>query len=175
MNKHIKLFLIGSGIVFAIGAVLVLGIAIGSGTNSENQQSDSSSYEDTSAEGTDSAESSTSSDTETDSNQTTETDEPVPNWQKVASIEGSADKKSDTFELTGGKVKVIYQTKGNEYNSAYFDLKGTDGTAEDIAQTSGTMSDETFLYPEAGEYYLEVNVANNTKYELELLELKQDN
>ncbi len=172
MSKEIKTFLIGIGIVFAIGAVLVLGMAIGSGTNSENQQSDSSSYEDTSTEGTESAESSTSSDSETDSNQATEADEPAPNWQKVASIEGNADKKSDTFELTGGKVKAIYQAKGNEYNDAYFNLKGIDDTSEDIAQTSGTMSDETFLYPEAGEYYLEVNVANNTKYELELLELK---
>jgi len=93
--------------------------------------------------------------------------EVVQDWVKVTSITASASKQSDTFELEGGKQKIVYSLSGGSYAmcSIYLEKEGTD-----IAEVGGfpivmiteAKSDETMTRKSSGNYYLQLSVANGT-------------
>jgi len=83
----------------------------------------------------------------------------------VAELSGNANKSSDTFTLTGGKVTVEYDFKGNTaiVGAIYLLKEGTslseDGGIPEV-MVSEAGSDSTIVRKSAGDYYLQVNSAN---------------
>ena len=85
----------------------------------------------------------------------------------VIELSGNANKSSDTFTLTGGKVRLSYDFQGNTaiVGGIYVLTEGTDlqtegGIPEVMVSQAG--SDSTILRKAAGDYYLQVNAANAT-------------
>lgn len=86
-------------------------------------------------------------------------------WVKVIELSGSANKRSQVFELTGGQTKLSYVVKGNTMPlcSIYVMEEGTSlqesgGFPEVMIQQAG--SDTTYLNKGPGRYYLDINSAN---------------
>ncbi len=83
----------------------------------------------------------------------------------VAELSGNANKSSDTFTLTGGKVTLEYDFKGNTavVGGIYLLKEGTslseDGGIPEV-MVSEAGSDSTIIRKSAGDYYLQVNSAN---------------
>ena len=91
----------------------------------------------------------------------------IKQWTSVIELKGNATKSSDTFKLTGGKVKVTYNFTGNTavVGAIYVLKEGTDlmkdgGIPEVMVSQSG--QDSTIIRKSAGEYYLQVSTANSS-------------
>ncbi len=83
----------------------------------------------------------------------------------VTELSGNANKNSDTFKLTGGKVKLTYDFKSNTsiVGAIYILKEGTDiqkdgGIPEVMVSDAG--NDSTIVRKAAGDYYLHVAAAN---------------
>lgn len=150
MKKLLKWGLVG----FVI--LIILGVVAGSGKKSTNNQPT----------------------TTTQTNQTTEqqadaakqdtTQNNAPKqWVTVTELNGTANKSSDTFALTGGKVRLTYDFQGKTavVGGVYLLKEGvdlqTDGGIPEV-MISKVGSDSTILRKAAGNYYLQVNAANST-------------
>ncbi len=87
-------------------------------------------------------------------------------WVTVVELKGNANKRSDTFELKGGKTRLTYDVKGNSVVTAIYVLKEgaslekNGGVPEVMISEAGT--DTTFLAKGAGTYYLDVSSANSS-------------
>lgn len=87
-------------------------------------------------------------------------------WVTVIEANGTANKKTASFELKGGQQKITYTFKGNDpyvIGAIYIMKEGTSkeeqgGIAEVMVQKAGT--DETIARKSAGTYYLDVTAAN---------------
>lgn len=112
--------------------------------------------------------------TKQETTQTTQTEEapaePVvekpKQWTKVISLSGNANKRSDIFELTGGKTRLTYELKGNmSMANIYVMEEGSnlekDGGFAEVTVTE-TGKDTTFLTKGAGKYYLDISSANGS-------------
>ena len=83
----------------------------------------------------------------------------------VAELSGNANKSSDTFKLSGGKVTVDYSFEGNTaiVGAIYLLKEGTslseDGGIPEV-MVSEAGSDSTIVRKSAGDYYLQVSSAN---------------
>ena len=101
--------------------------------------------------------------------QPTATTQPEKPKQWVTAIEasGNANKNTDTFELKGGKTKIIYTFSGGDVivGSIYVLKEGTDlmkqGGIPEVTVTNAG-SDSTFITKSAGSYYLSVKSANTS-------------
>jgi len=98
--------------------------------------------------------------------ETKEVAEPTTKQQVVvAEVSGNANKSSDTFRLSGGKVTVDYDFEGNIaiVGAIYLLKEGTslseDGGIPEV-MVSEAGSDSTIVRKSAGDYYLQVNSAN---------------
>lgn len=106
------------------------------------------------------------------SNNTTSNNEPTKNVEikpksfvKVIEVGGNQNKKSDSFNLEGGKQKITYNFQGGEMiiGGIYLMKEGTSkekegGIPEVMVQNTGT--DSTIARKSAGTYYLDVTSAN---------------
>ena len=82
-------------------------------------------------------------------------------WVKVAEISGKTDKMSETFALTGGKVRVSYEVTGGDMcmTIIYLEKDGTDLMAQGgfpIVTVSESMSDSSLVNKAAGDYQIQV-------------------
>lgn len=83
----------------------------------------------------------------------------------IAELSGNANKSSDTFRLTGGKVTLDYDFEGNSpiVGAIYLLKEGTslseDGGIPEV-MVSEAGSDSTIIRKSSGDYYLQVNSAN---------------
>lgn len=147
----------GLKIVLVLVLLVVIGIVAGGKTDEDVNTNDTTKIEET-------------ADTEEVEEVTEEVEEEVEvvqDWVKVTSITASASKQSDTFELKGGKQKIVYSLSGGNYAmcSIYLEKEGTD-----IAEVGGfpivmitkAKSDETMTRKSSGNYYLQLSVANGT-------------
>lgn len=102
-------------------------------------------------------------------------EEAKKSWTKVIALEGKTDKNSDTIKLTGGKVRLIHEFKGDMIIGAVYVLdEGTDlmkdgGIADVMISEAG--KDETILRKGKGSYYVSVKAAN-ADYKVVLEEYK---
>lgn len=88
-------------------------------------------------------------------------------WQEVLTFSANAHKQSETFHLEGGQQKVIYKTTGGSMSicSVYVMDEGTsldESGGFPVVIIDGSKSDETMMRKKAGDYYLDVSVANGT-------------
>ena len=97
---------------------------------------------------------------------TSEVDNQPKEWVKVIELSGNSNKRSDTFDLTGGKTKLTYTFEGGDFviGSIYVMKDGTSlqesgGFPEVTVSEAGT--DFTFLTKKAGKYYLDITSANS--------------
>ena len=140
----------GLKIVLVLVLLVVIGIVAGGKTDEDVKTNDTTKIEETA-----------------DTEEVEEEVEVVQDWVKVTSITASASKQSDTFELKGGKQKIVYSLSGGNYAmcSIYLEKEGTD-----IAEVGGfpiviiteAKSDETMTRKSSGNYYLQLSVANGT-------------
>jgi len=140
----------GLKIVLVLVLLVVIGIVAGGKTDEDVNTNDTTKIEETA-----------------DTEEVEEEVEVVQDWVKVTSITASASKQSDTFELKGGKQKIVYSLSGGNYAmcSIYLEKEGTD-----IAEVGGfpiviiteAKSDETMTRKSSGNYYLQLSVANGT-------------
>lgn len=85
-------------------------------------------------------------------------------WVTVIELSGNANKRSDTFSLTGGKTRLSYSVEGSMVIAAIYvmdegrSLESDGGFPEVTVSEAG--SDSTFLTKKAGNYYLDVSSAN---------------
>lgn len=86
-------------------------------------------------------------------------------WTTVLELSGGASKRSDIFELKGGKARLSYNVTGDELSivSIYVieegkSLEDEGGFPEVMVEKPG--NDTTFLAKNPGRYYLEVDSAN---------------
>jgi hypothetical protein len=90
---------------------------------------------------------------------------PAAVWMKLATLSGSADKKSDTITTHGGKVRLRYTFKGSGVAAIYFLDEGTDlqkdGGVPEVWVTD-PASDSVLLRKAAGDYY--VSVTSTMRY-----------
>lgn len=98
-------------------------------------------------------------------------------WVVVIELKGTTDKRSDTFELTGGKTKMTYNFNGNDWivGSIYIVQEGHDlnkegGFPEVSISKSG--EDSTFLSKGKGKYFLDVKAGNTTSWTIKIEEEK---
>jgi hypothetical protein len=108
--------------------------------------------------------------TEDDNTETESKVETVEEWQDVITVSGSADKKTEPFEITGKRWKVIYTINAqNEY--AIFNATATEPGASygDDIVLFADESGETVMYT-SGEFYLDVSSAN-CSWEVEVQQL----
>ncbi len=86
-------------------------------------------------------------------------------WVKVTSITTSTKKQSDTFHLNGGKQRITYILSGKEFSSCYVYIV-PEGKSLDkeggfpVAIATGKTNDETMTRESAGNYYLDLSLAN---------------
>ena len=83
-----------------------------------------------------------------------------PQWVKVASLSGSAEKTGDVFALTGAPARLSYKVEGETvYTAIYVMADGTnfstDGGIPEVT-VSKVAQDSTRLVKDAGRYYLMV-------------------
>jgi hypothetical protein len=90
----------------------------------------------------------------------------------VTELSGSANKSSDTFRLSGGKVTLTYDFKGSDtiVGAIYILEEGTDlntdgGIPEVMVTEPG--SDTTIIRKGAGDYYLQVNSTTDFTVKIE--------
>lgn len=107
----------------------------------------------------------TNTQSSTNAAQSTSTPEKPKQWVTVTTAEGTSDKRTDTFQLHGGKTRLTYTFTGGDVivGSIYVMKDGTslekDGGFPEVTVTkAGT--DSTFLTKDAGSYYLDVKAAN---------------
>ena len=86
-------------------------------------------------------------------------------WQKILDFTANANKQSATFNLEGGQQKVVYKTTGGDMSicSIYVMDEGTSLTENGgfpVVMIDGSKSDETMMRKNAGDYYLDLMVAN---------------
>lgn len=88
-------------------------------------------------------------------------------WESVLEVTTASDKQTDTFNLQGGKQKLVYETTGSGMTLCVVHVmkEGTSleregGFAE--VTIDGTQSDETLLRKSEGDYYLDITIANGT-------------
>ena len=88
-------------------------------------------------------------------------------WESVLEVTTSSDKQTDTFNLQGGKQKLVYETTGSDMTLCVVHVmkEGTSleregGFAE--VTIDGAKSDETLLRKNKGDYYLDITIANGT-------------
>lgn len=96
--------------------------------------------------------------------------EPAPEqpaeWADVVSLQGTADKSSEVFELTGGEARLDYDFSGDpafSIGAVYLLEEGTDLQADGgipLVMVSEPEADSTALHKNAGRYYLHVTAAN---------------
>lgn len=87
-------------------------------------------------------------------------------WTLVAELSGNTSKRSDLFELKGGKAKLEYTVKGEPdltLVTIYIIPEGSSlekegGIPEVMVEQPG--SDSTFIVKDPGKYYLDVSSAN---------------
>lgn len=88
-------------------------------------------------------------------------------WVTVTELKGNANKRSDTFELTGNKARLTYEVSGNNsvIASIYVLKEGMslekDGGFPEV-MISEPSSDTTYLTKNAGTYYLDITSANSS-------------
>jgi len=88
-------------------------------------------------------------------------------WQRVFDLTASANKQSDTFSFEGGRQRIIYKTTGGDMAlcAIYVMKEGTslmrDGGFP-VVTIQGSKSNETMMRKNAGDYYLDLMVANGT-------------
>lgn len=108
--------------------------------------------------------------------------EPAPaeeQWTEVASLEGSADAASPTFELTGGETRLTYEFEGVENDfvvvAAYLEKEGTDLAVDGglpIMVLDKPGAGETALHKTPGKYFLDVRAANIDSWTVTIEEKK---
>jgi hypothetical protein len=85
-------------------------------------------------------------------------------WQVVTKLSGSANKRGETFRLSGADARLSYTVKGSSHAGAsiYVVEKGksleADGGFAEVVAKAG--QDSTMLAKGAGDYYLDVSSAN---------------
>ncbi|MBE0448228.1 MAG: hypothetical protein IBX64_09055 [Actinobacteria bacterium] len=95
---------------------------------------------------------------------TTTTQAKPKEWVKVFEFSGKGKKRSDLFELTGGRAKLSYNITGSSAMCYVYildegdSLEASGGFPELSISEAG--SDSTFLTKKAGKYYLDVNSGN---------------
>jgi hypothetical protein len=99
-------------------------------------------------------------------------------WQLVTEFKNNGQKNSQTFNLSGGEVKVEYDYKSDIDDMGLFYVylmdKGTDlnqdGGLPDITSDQSKDKSESFLHKTSGEYYIAVNAQG--KYDIKIFEKK---
>lgn len=96
--------------------------------------------------------------------------EPAPEqpaeWADVVTLQGTAGKSSEVFELTGGEARLDYDFSGDpdfSIGAVYLLEEGTDLQADGgipLVMVSEPEADSTALHKNAGRYYLHVTAAN---------------
>lgn len=97
---------------------------------------------------------------------------PAKQWETAIELSGNTDKRSDIFELKGGKTKLTYNVSGSDMVlvTIYVLEEGSSleegGIPEVMVDKPG--SDTTFLTKGAGRYYLDVSgVSDNWSIKIE--------
>lgn len=106
--------------------------------------------------------------------------EPAPEqpaeWADVVNLQGSADKSSEVFELTGGEARLDYDFSGDpdfSIGAVYLLEEGTDLQADGgipLVMVSEPEADSTALHKNAGRYYLHVTAANMDGWTVDIQE-----
>jgi hypothetical protein len=86
-------------------------------------------------------------------------------WVEVVSMKGSANKRSESFELEGGEQRLTYTVKGSTMpivgiyvEKAGWDMQEDGGFPVVMVDTEG--KDSTMLSKGGGEYVIQVEAAN---------------
>jgi len=154
MSSGVKVGIGCCGILVIVGIIGIIGSAIDGGDKSSK----------------------TSSSPTTSQAQNKETPKPK-SWQTVVELNGTANKRSDTFQLEGGKTKMTYNFDGGDMivGSIYVVKEGKslekDGGFPEV-MISKPGSDETFLTKSKGTYYLDVTGANTSGWTVKIEEEK---
>lgn len=90
-------------------------------------------------------------------------------WTKVATLKGSTDKSSQSFELTGADARLTYSFKASgqmadmTIGTVYLEAEGTDISVDGglpVLMLDGPEKSSTALHKAAGSYFLQVTAAN---------------
>jgi TM2 domain len=99
-------------------------------------------------------------------------------WTKVVTLDGSANAASQTFELSGGETRLVYNFKGNEdfvVVAAYLEEEGTDLDKDGgipLLMLDKAEKGETAIHKSAGKYFLDVRAANIDSWKITIEEKK---
>ncbi len=98
------------------------------------------------------------------------TPEPSPKqkeWVNVFEVTANSSKQSETFHLNGGQQKIIYKTVGDDYTMCAIYVMD-EGTSLDenggfpVVMIDGSQEDETMMRKSAGDYYMDLSIANGS-------------
>lgn len=80
-------------------------------------------------------------------------------WTNIITLSGNTNKTSKIFNLGDGEKRIIYTFKGDKLLSGTIEIykKGETTFAEEYIQITKPVSDSSYLYIDAGEYYLKVD------------------
>lgn len=80
-----------------------------------------------------------------------------PTYQKVFTFKGNGAKKSEPFQITGSRFKIIYDCKGSLCQAFLKQTTGAEWDLKLIMNTAGATKDESIFYG-SGEYYIDANI-----------------
>ncbi|MCG2621412.1 TM2 domain-containing protein [Arthrobacter sp. I2-34] len=99
-------------------------------------------------------------------------------WTKVVTLDGSANAASQTFELSGGETRLVYNFKGSQdfvVVAAYLEEEGTDLNKDGgipLLMLDKPDKGETAIHKSAGSYFLDVRAANIDSWKVTIEEKK---